>query len=132
MMKTIDNLGDLNLPEKFINTMQTFLFKIATLSNVNRVSEVILFGSSAKGMTHNASDLDILVIDDQADDNDDLLFELYECAANSSDITPGNYVSIDIIAMPMRRLMEHRNRLGMVQQYILRDGVILDESLYKR
>jgi len=47
-MKTIDNLGDLNLPERFINTMQAFLLKIATLSNANRISEVILFGSSAK------------------------------------------------------------------------------------
>jgi len=130
-MRVIEDISVLQLPEKQLDFLNTFLSNIKSLKYYSRIDGVILFGSCATGKATPKSDVDILIIDEYADLDDDLLFELYDCAIDSTSLDE-NYVASDVLAMPQCRFDKYYQEPGMVQRRIYRDGVIIHESIYKR
>ena len=76
-MRMILSLDELNLPNKHRSFLEQFINRVATLPDRRRIERLVLFGSCARGEATEMSDIDIVAIGEDIDD--DLLWELYDC-----------------------------------------------------
>jgi len=124
MMKTVQSLEDLCVPEKHSDFLAAFLNNASKIPNRKKIERLVLFGSCARGNATDKSDIDIVAIGKDIDD--DTLWQLYDCAPP---YVPGQYVKNDIIAMTNSLFEEHIASFGKIQKYIAKEGVDLSGLL---
>ena len=118
-MRKVTNFNDLKLTEK----QQGFLrFFLTNLSSANIVERVLLFGSCAKGTSHDNSDVDLFVITKREPTIDEEIYIMAECPP---DYENRYYLQSDIIIKPSELYDVYKNEPGMVQKYIEMEGVDL-------
>lgn len=118
-MRTISDFNDLKLPEKQRGFLQIFLTKLSTADVVERV---VLFGSCAKGNSHENSDVDLFIITKREPTIDEEIYIMAECPP---DYENSYYIQSDIIIKPSKLYDEYKNEPGMVQKYVELEGVDL-------
>ena len=123
-MRKIKSLDELNIPYSYKMFIRLFL---ANLSNLDGVVRVILFGSSARGeVDEQKSDLDLFVITENDLSPDEEYHIMSDCAPSyDSD----HYIPSDIIVNSLQHYNQFKDRFGMVQKQIEREGVDLSELL---
>ena len=119
-MRAIQSIDDLKLPEKHRNYLKEFLRQVSQLPERGRIEKLVLFGSCARGDATERSDLDIVAIGENLDD--ELLWKLYDCMPA---YIPGKYVENDIIAITNKQYRDYIHSFGMVQKHIEQEGVDL-------
>ena len=130
-MQIVKSLDELKLFQKHRDFLSKFFTNVSKAQHLDRIDQMILFGSCARGEAVANSDIDILILDEKAEHDDDLLFELYDCALINTSGDAQNYVGSDILTMSTDKFEKYGDEPGMVQRAVKRDGVILDGSLYK-
>ena len=123
-MKLIKSLNELTMPQKHKDFLEIFLENITVISNREKIERLVLFGSCARGDATEKSDIDIVALGAEIDD--ETLWELYDCVP---EYTPGKYVENDIFVISNKLYDEHVNSFGMIQKYIAKEGVDLIELL---
>ena len=118
IMKTINSLNELELPTKHKIFLEVFIDNARKINNANKIERLILFGSCARGEAINKSDIDIIALGTELDDN--ILGDLYYCAPEPDS---GFYVENDIIIMTTELYNKNKYTYGMLQKYIEQDGV---------
>lgn len=93
----------------------------AIVRHVNPLS-VILFGSRARGDTHQHSDIDLMVIVPEGIDVDATYYTI-------SDVTRSIYPALDILVCTSDTFAERGRLLGTVQRAALLDGVELHGTI---
>jgi len=123
-MRTVQSIEDLRIPEKHGNFLVTFLKNVSQIPNRDKIERLVLFGSCARGDATDKSDIDLVAIGNDIDD--DTLWQLYECAPP---YVPGHYIKNDIITMTNSLFEEHIASFGKIQKYIAKEGVDLSGLL---
>ena len=123
-MKILNSLNELKIPYTYKSFI---LYFVSNLANLNSIERVILFGSCAREeVNEQKSDIDLLVI---TDDDVSLDEEFYIM----SDCTPAydteHYIPSDIIVNSAHHYNQFKNRFGMVQKQIEREGIDISELL---
>ena len=87
------SLHELELPEKHNNFIRMCVDKISVLSYVDRI---ILFGSCAKGLADENSDIDLFIVTKSslADDSEEMYRLYYQ---STEDIPLSDYICCDIL-----------------------------------
>jgi predicted nucleotidyltransferase len=119
-MKKINNLSELNMPEKHRTFLYAYLPMIKKLSCFPKIEQFVLFGSCARGEATDQSDIDLVALGEGL--NDDDLFLLMDPLF---DIPLEKYVANDILAIPNDIYQKHIGTYGMVQGVIAREGIDL-------
>ena len=83
--------------------------------------QIILFGSHARGNTHQHSDIDLLVVFTELADKRKAAVDIRVALADLP-------VAKDILVSTPEELERHRSRIGSVLRYAQRDGKILYAS----
>jgi len=122
-MRTVKSIEDLRIPERHGSFLIAFLKNVSQIPNRNKIERLVLFGSCARGDATDKSDIDLVAIGNDIDD--DTLWQLYDCAP----YVPGQYIQNDIIAMTNSLFEEHIASFGKIQKYIAKEGVDLSGLL---
>ena len=118
LMKKINSLEELNIPHNYKAFILHFLSNITSISNVERV---ILFGSCAReDVNEHKSDIDLLVITE----NDVTLNEEFHIMSDCAPAYDNEYyIPSDIIVTSVGRYNQNKDKFGMVQKQVEREGV---------
>lgn len=119
-MRTIKLLDELILPKKHKRFLEIFLKNVPSISNRDKIERLVLFGSCARGEATDTSDVDIVALGENIDD--DTLGELYFCAPTPMS---GFYVKNDILTITNDVFNQYKDSYGMVQKYIEKEGIDL-------
>ena len=117
-MQKISSLDELNLPSNYKGFILYFLSNITKLNNIERV---ILFGSCAREeVNEHKSDIDLFVITENNIDLDEEFHIMSDC-------TPAYdskyYIPSDIIVNSVNHYNHFKDKFGMVQKQVEREGV---------
>lgn len=93
---------------------------IARVIRVAGPERIILFGSGARGTMGPHSDLDLLIVTEQVDDDGEMDGDIHEALA-------GLEASFDIVTVTPGELARYGSALGMVYRPALEDGRVLYE-----
>ena len=126
-MKKIITLDELSIPDKHREFLERFLENVTAISNLRKIEKLVIFGSCARGEATDQSDIDIVALGEDIDD--ETLWELYDC---TPEYAPGKYVKNDIFAINNSQYNEHINSFGQVQKYIAREGIDISGLLRER
>jgi len=122
-MKKVSSIDQLNIPTRHKEYLSHFL---SNVSKVDDVSNVILFGSCARGQAQDISDIDLLVITNNGISQDEEFHIMNDCAPGGDD---DFYVPADIIVDPIENYERYKGTYGMLQRAVEREGVDLSELL---
>jgi len=118
----MNSVNDLKMPteyRRFLNILLT------AMQGDDRIDQILLFGSCAKGSVHPNSDIDIAVITKvQLTMKEEMSFYDY-----LSHIAPKDYIPCDMLVMSRKQFDEHKESSFYVQKYIHAEGVELREPL---
>ena len=115
-MRIIQSLGALNIPMDY----QAYIEKyIQNVSKIPFISKVILFGSCAREMITEHSDIDIFIITNREISEDEEMLVTFNCLPEYSIDT----IPIDILVQSERAFADYMNSYGMVQQQVNKYGV---------
>ena len=126
-MVNITDVNELRIPAKHRRFILEFLKQAKAISTFNKIDSFILFGSCARGDATSKSDVDILAIGENLDD--ETLFDLYDCAWYPGIEKKENLVNNDIFVDNISHFEEQRNILGSFHWRVARDGVKLNGLL---
>ena len=126
-MKVISTLQELNLPQKHQRFISEFLRQAKEIKTFDKIDAFILFGSCARGDTHEKSDIDILAIGDGI--GDETLFDLYDCEWYPGFESKENFVNSDVFVDDLNYFEKQKKVLGSFQWRVARDGVNLNGLL---
>ena len=123
-MKRLNSLEELKIPDTYKAFILHFLFNV---SNINSVERVILFGSCAREeVNEQRSDIDLLVITDDNVSLDEEFYIMSDCAPAYGN---EHYIPSDIIINSVHHYNQFKNRFGMIQKQIEREGIDISELL---
>jgi len=116
------SISTLCIPE----TYQAYLAEyIRNISKIPFISRVILFGSCARGMVDNHSDIDIFITTNRdISEEEEMLVTFHSLPPITVDTVP-----IDIIVQSESTFSSLANQFGMVQKQVSKYGVDLSELL---
>lgn len=121
-MYAIKSLDELKLPNKHRKFIENYLENI---SKFDCIDSVILFGSCAKGMATENSDVDLFVIT-----SEDVPEELeYEIIFDNVPKLSEGYVENDILLKSRYVYNKYKNETGMVQRAVECEGIDLSGLL---
>ncbi len=122
LIRTINSLDELALPIMFKKFIESYLNNI---SKFDCVEKIILFGSCAKGIANENSDVDLFIITTD-EISEDLEYQIiFDNVPNLSD----GYVKNDIILKSRQIYNQYKNHTGMLQKAAEREGVDLSGLL---
>ena len=121
LMRSINSLEELNIPQNHILYLERLLKYLKTFPKVERV---VLFGSCAKNSATPSSDIDLLVLGPEMTDDDE-----WDIAWNCPKWDDIQYVSCDILSGTYDSYEKLSKVPGMVQHAIELRGVDLSELL---
>ena len=109
------------MPENINNTIQYFTNRVRTLLG-NRVKQVILYGSYARGDYNDSSDVDIMILTDFTFE------EIEKYRDDISDIAFDIELETGIILSPIiKNIDKYNERVNIIPFYtnVQKDGVVL-------
>ena len=117
-MKKLNSLEELKIPYAYKAFIRHFLSNVI---NINSVERIILFGSCAReDVDVQKSDIDLLVITDDEVSLDEEFYIMSDCAPAYDN---EHYIPSDIIVNSVRHYNNFKNKFGMVQKQIEREGI---------
>lgn len=113
-MKKIKSINELNIPEKHKKFINTYLNNI---SKFDCIDKVLLFGSLAREVATENSDVDLFIIT-KTEIPEDLEFNIiFDNVPNSE------YIKNDILLKSKKEYDKYKNSTGMVQKAVELEGV---------
>ena len=126
-MKKINNLQELNIPQKHQRFIIEFLRQAKDIKTFDKIDAFILFGICARGDMHEKSDVDILAVGDGL--GDETLFDLYDCEWYPGREEKENFVNSDVFVDDITYFEKQKEVVGSFQWRVARDGVNLNGLL---
>jgi predicted nucleotidyltransferase len=124
-MREIDSLDSLNIPDRYKEYLGQYL---ANISDIPYIHTVYLFGSCATETVKRYSDIDLFITTDReiSDDED------WEIAVERRPEYSKKSIPMDIIIQPDSLFHRFTDNIAMVQNQVVKKGVILNGLLLKR
>ena len=117
-MKKVNSLDELEIPYAYKAFIQHFISNVA---NIKSVVRVVLFGSCAREeVTEQKSDVDLLVITDFDVSLDEEFYIMSDCTPSYDN---EHYIPSDIIVNSVSHYNQFKDKFGMVQKQIEREGI---------
>lgn len=121
-MRTINSLGELNLPARQEHCLELLLEYFCGFPKIERI---LLFGSCARGEATPKSDIDLLLLGQDLTDDDE-----WEIAWNCPVLEGKDYISYDLISGTHDDFDRMSKMPGMIQYVIALRGVDISELLH--
>lgn len=95
---------------------------VKAIREVIEPDKIILFGSQARGDAKSDSDYDVLIIKDNIDNELKVTANIYKSFLNIDET-----ISIDVIVASKKNLEKHKDNIGYILKYALKEGVTVYE-----
>ena len=115
-MQTIKDINELAIPTRYKNFI---LETLHAIKDIPTIEDVILFGSCARGIVKERSDIDLAFITSTSLSWD----EESKYTDRIPSIESENFVDMDFLFIPKELFVTHKDTIGMVQRPIHREGV---------